>query len=174
MIKAHQGIHENFAASRQPAATAIPPGNFPLCAFAPLRLCVKTPVIKSQSSLNQGKNPSNRASSRQIKAADEKAKRHHNERQRRGLIPAQGNALGTSQPIVLSPERAAHPANQGKNPCNRASSRQIKANAKIENTRLSRQPTRWMGRTGRRMVKACTQEKSSPCPSLAGAGEGGR
>ena len=45
-----------------------PPGNSPLCDFAPPRLCVKNPVIKSQSSLNQGKNPCNRASSRQIKA----------------------------------------------------------------------------------------------------------
>ena len=44
-----------------PSLPGIPP-------FATLRLCVKNPVIKSQSSLNQGKNPCNRASSRLIKA----------------------------------------------------------------------------------------------------------
>ena len=37
LIKAYQGSHENFATNRQPAATAIPPGNSPLCGFAPLR-----------------------------------------------------------------------------------------------------------------------------------------
>ena len=72
--------------------------------------------ISHPSSLHQGKKPSNRASSSLIKANDEKANYHHNERQRRGLIPAQGNALGTHRNIASSPERASHPANQGRKP----------------------------------------------------------
>ena len=72
--------------------------------------------ISHPSSLHQGKKPSNRASSSLIKANDEKANYHHNERQRRGLIPAQGNALGTHRNIASSPERASHRANQGRKP----------------------------------------------------------
>ena len=43
-------------------------------------------------------------------------------------------------------------ANQGRNPCNRASSRQIKANAIFSSRHSFGRPTRWIGRTGRRMA----------------------
>ena len=65
-----------------------PPGGRPP---EPLRLCVKTPAIVPHQ-----------ASSSLIKASHEKANYHHNERQRRGPIPAQGNALG-SHPLCHQP-----------------------------------------------------------------------
>jgi len=52
--------------------------------------------------------PSNQASSRHIKATNEKSQSHQTKRQRRGLIPAQGNALGTIRRMDPSPEGAAH------------------------------------------------------------------
>ena len=48
-----------------------------------------------------------------------------------GAAPYQPKATPWVCPLRdTSPARAAHPANQGKNPCNRASSRLIKASAK--------------------------------------------
>ena len=62
----------------------------------------------------------NRASSRQIKANDEKAKRHHNERQRRGPIPAQGNALGLHPMCLQALKGRPNPPIKAEKPRNRA------------------------------------------------------
>ena len=97
----------------QDPATGTPPINPP---FAPSRLCDF--ALKPQQS-------------RHIKATNEKSQSHQTKRQRRGLIPAQGNALGTIRRMAPSPEGATHQGTiKAENPCNRASSRQIKASDK--------------------------------------------
>ena len=76
--------------------------------FAPLRLCAFALKTRHQASI-KAKTPAikaNRASSRQTM---KKPKPHHNERQRRGLIPAYGNAIGNAPHFPLSPEGASHP-----------------------------------------------------------------
>ena len=78
----------------------------------------------------------NRASSRHIKADDEIFKRL--QPSANGAASYQPRATSwVCAPLATSPERAAHPANQGKNPSNRASSRHIKASAKIPGVRPS-------------------------------------
>ena len=57
------------------------------------------------------------------------------------------------------------------NPSNQGSSCLIKANAIFPNHHQFGEPTRWMGRIGRRMVKSCTQEKSSLGREETGEGE---
>ncbi len=78
---------------------------------------------------------------------------------------------GFSISEIRDPDPIPHP-NQGKTPCNRASSRQIKANAVFSNSPTFGQPTRWMGRTGSRKVETCA--KVLPLRGGEGRGEGER
>ena len=112
----------------------------------------RNPQTETRFSANQAsikaENPCNRASSRHIKAP---AKKH----------PPLGR-------LVLGASLCAFAF---KNPGNQGSSCLIKANAIFPNHHQFGEPTRWMGRIGRRMVKSCTQEKSSPGGDETGEGE---
>ena len=60
------------------------------------------------------------------------------------------------------------PPIKAENPCNRASSRQIKANAVFSNSPPFGQPTRWIGRTGSRKVETCAKVLPLPGGERAG------
>ena len=154
MIKANQGIRPK---KPRPLGTSLEHGdwNWELSRpipFAPSRLCAFALKTRHQGSI-KAKTPTikaNRASSRQTM---KKPKPHHNERQRRGLIPAYGNAIGNAPHLPLSPEGASHPI-------------KAKTPVIVPNQASSRQPMKFLnGAVGR--VTPCAPSWRIQTPTLA-------
>ena len=110
-------VNPGFLVGRRRRAEDCPPYRpFPLCDFATPRLCVKTPSSRQYQGSIKAKTPAivlNQASSRQT------VKKQTTISSANGAAPYQPRATPwVCTPHKNSPEGAAQPANQGKNPCN--------------------------------------------------------